>query len=239
MSVQLISWNLPHREKCNSYGWLLLQASDASSPLRFEEKWQRCWLLIDETSPLKNYLLKTSFRRHIFIYLFEFFARFRLSSVFGNLYFCICSDFLLSHHPMQIGPQPKVLPTSNQPITPQCWHRHMSGRWWWWGGERLHKDFPLSKTHRLPKDSILHQQHLQISFSSQLHKTNSSSCTSLKLASENEREVGFLHSVPGLVLHWRRLPGWARGQTGFRWNRIPGRERGVFGLVVRLDGNRW
>ena len=185
MSVQLISWNLPHREKCNSYGWLLLQASDASSLLRSEEKWQRCWLLIDETSPLKNYLLKTSFRRHIFIYLFEFFARFRLSSVFGNLYFCICSDFLLSHHPMQIGPQPKVLPTSNQPITPQCWHRHMSGRWWWWGGERLHKDFPLSKTHRLPKDSILHQQHLQISFSSQLHKTNSSSCTSLELASEN------------------------------------------------------
>ena len=129
-------------------------------------------------------------------------------------------------------------PTNQQHHPPQCWHRHMSGRWWWWGGERLHKDFPLSKTHRLPKDSILHQQHLQISFSSQLHKTNSSSCTSLELASENEREVGFLHSVPGLVLHWRRLPGWARGQTGFRWNRIPGRERGVFGLVVRLDGNR-
>ena len=41
------------------------------------------------------------------------------------------------------------------------------------------------------------------------------------------REVGFLQcSWPGLVLHWRRLPGWARGQTGFRWNRIPGRGRG-------------
>ena len=76
-------------------------------------------------------------------------------------------------------------PTNQQHHPPQCWHRHMSGRWWWWGGERLHKDFPQRKTHRLPKDSILHQQHLQISFSSQLHKTNSSSCTSLELASEN------------------------------------------------------